>query len=87
MAEKTSFRQICHECGAAMAWGVKPMTINVKTNSITFEMPGWYCACGEGIVTAQDMEVSDWHLNLLKEQVKNADSTKNGGDGSARWQD
>lgn len=49
-----------------MARGVKPMTINVKTNSVTFEMPGWYCVCGEGVVTAQDMEVSDRHLNLLK---------------------
>lgn len=52
-----------------MARGVYPMTINVKTNSVTFEMPGWHCVCGEGIVTAQDMDVSDWHLNLLKEQV------------------
>lgn len=53
-----------------MARGVKPMTINVKTNSVAFKMPGWYCVCGEGIVTAQDMEVSDWHLNWPKAQIE-----------------
>ena len=42
------------------------MTIRYKSQSVTFEMPGSYCVCGEGIVTAKDMDVSDWHLNTLK---------------------
>lgn len=34
-------------------------------------MPGAYCECGEGIVTAKDMDVSDRQLNLLKVQAEN----------------
>ena len=61
----------CHECGAAMVRGIRPMTINYKGLSATFDMPGWYCACGEGVVTGKDMDVSDRHLNLLKAQAEN----------------
>ncbi|MGI4789918.1 MAG: type II toxin-antitoxin system MqsA family antitoxin [Janthinobacterium lividum] len=71
MAEKTSEEQVCHECGAAMVRGSKPMTIHYKGLSATFEMPGWYCACGEGVVTAKDMDTSDRQLNLLKAQSEN----------------
>ena len=42
------------------------MTIHYQEMSSTFDMPGAYCECGEGIVTAKDMEVSDRHLSLLK---------------------
>ena len=42
------------------------MTIRYRSLLATFEMPGAYCVCGEGIVTAKDMDVSDWHLNALK---------------------
>ena len=38
---------------------------------MTFDMPGWYCACGEGIVTGKDMDVSDRQLNLLKARAEN----------------
>ena len=35
--------------------------------SITFNMPGWYCdTSGESIHTGEDMKVSDWMLNELK---------------------
>ena len=47
------------------------MTINYKGLSSTFDMPGWYCECGEGVVDGRDMEVSDRHLNLLKAQIEN----------------
>ena len=60
----------CHECGAAMTRGIQPMTIRYKGLSVTFDMPGWYCACGEGVVTAKDMDVSDRQLNLLKAQAE-----------------
>ncbi len=49
-----------------MTRGMKPMTIRYKGQSATFDMPGWYCVCGEGVVTAKDMDVSDRQLNLLK---------------------
>jgi len=71
MAEKTDVEQICHECGSAMTRGTKPMTIHYKGLSSTFEMPGWYCTCGEGIVTAKDMDTSDRQLNLLKAKAEN----------------
>lgn len=63
--------ETCPDCGAAMTRGIRPMTINYKGLSATFDMPGWYCACGEGVVTAKDMDVSDRQLNLLKAQAEN----------------
>ena len=71
MAEKTEVEQLCHECGMGMVRGMRPMTIHYKGLSATFEMPGWYCVCGEGVVTAKDMDTSDRHLNLLKAQAEN----------------
>lgn len=62
--------ETCHDCSAAMTRGVRPMTIHYKGLSATFDMPGWYCVCGEGVVTAKDMDVSDRHLNLLKAQAE-----------------
>ncbi len=78
MTEKTCVRETCSElprtcpeCGASMTRGIRPMTINYKGLSTTFDMPGWYCGeCGEGIVTGKDMDVSDQELNRLKAQVE-----------------
>jgi HTH-type transcriptional regulator/antitoxin MqsA len=56
----------CHNCGRTLTRGTQPMTISYHGLSATFDMPGAYCECGEGIVTAQDMDVSDRHLSLLK---------------------
>ena len=58
----------------------KPTTLldplpNYKRLSTTFDMPGWYCIYGEGVVTGKDMDVSDRHLNLLKAQAENLSAT------------
>lgn len=71
MADNTQTEQLCHECGSAMTRGIRPMTITHKGLSATFDMPGWYCDCGEGVVTGKDMDVSDRQLNLLKAQAEN----------------
>ena len=63
--------QICHKCGAAMSRDIRPMTVRYKGLSATFDMPGWYCECGEGTHSGKDMEASDRHLNLLKAQIEN----------------
>ena len=58
---------VCPKTGAPMARGVKPITLEYKGTSITFDMPGWYCdASGESIFTGEDMKVSDRALNRLK---------------------
>jgi HTH-type transcriptional regulator/antitoxin MqsA len=47
--------------------GVRPMTLSYKGESLTFDMPGWYCdQSEESIHTGNDMKVSDRMLNLLK---------------------
>ncbi len=61
---------ICHECGAIMTRGIRPVTITYKGLSATFDMPGWYCECGEGVVDGRDMDVSDRQLNRLKAQAE-----------------
>lgn len=63
--------ECCPECGRALTQGLRPMTIHYKGLSATFDMPGAYCECGEGTVTAKDMDVSDRQLNLLKARAEN----------------
>lgn len=58
---------VCPETGAPMHRGVRPMTLTYKDESVTFDMPGWYCdQSEEGIHTGADMKVSDRMLNRLK---------------------
>lgn len=46
---------------------VRPMTLKYKGETITFDMPGWYCdKSEESIHTGSDMKVSDRMLNRLK---------------------
>ena len=57
----------CPKTGTPMHRGVRPMTLTYKEESITFDMPGWYCdECEESIHTGKDMKVSDRMLNRLK---------------------
>lgn len=58
---------VCPRTGAPMHRGVRPMTLAYKDQSITFDMPGWYCNdCDESIHSGRDMKVSDRMLNHLK---------------------
>jgi len=58
---------VCPETGAPMYRGVRSMTLTYKGESITFDMPGWYCdQSDESIHTGEDMKVSDRMLNRLK---------------------
>ncbi len=58
---------LCPQTGAPLRRGVRPLTLTYKGESITFEMPGWYCDdCEESIHTGKDMKVSDRMLNRLK---------------------
>jgi len=58
---------VCPETGAPMYRGVRPMTLTYKGESLTFDMPGWYCdKSEESIHTGEDMKISDRMLNLLK---------------------
>ena len=46
---------------------VRPITLTYKGESITFDMPGWYCEQSEeSIHTGEEMKVSDRMLNRLK---------------------
>src|ERR1700719_1356716 len=58
---------VCPKTGAPMQRGGRPMTLEYKGASTTFDMPGWYCdASQESIHTGEDMKVSDRVLNRLK---------------------
>lgn len=62
---------VCPMTGAPMHRDVRPMTLTYKGESVTFDMPGWYCdASGESIHTGADMVVSDRMLNRLKARVE-----------------
>ena len=62
---------VCPETGAPMYRAVRPMTLAYKGESLTIDMPGWYCdASDESIHSGEDMKVSDRALNLLKARVE-----------------
>ena len=48
-----------------------PLTLTYKGQSITIDMPGWYCdSSDESIHTGQDAAVSDRALNRLKARTE-----------------
>lgn len=58
---------VCPETGAPMYRDTRPLTLTYKGQSLTIDMPGWYCdASTESIHTGEDMKVSDRALNRLK---------------------
>ena len=62
---------VCPKTGAPMHRGVRSMELTYKGESITFDMPGWYCdQSDEGIHTGTDMKISDRMLNRLKARVE-----------------
>ena len=62
---------VCPETGVPMYRAVRPMTLAYKGESLTIDMPGWYCdASNESIHSGEDMKVSDRALNLLKARVE-----------------
>ena len=62
---------VCPKTGAPMHRDVRPMTLTYKGESITFDMPGWYCdASDESIHGGADMKMSDRALNRLKARVE-----------------
>lgn len=61
----------CPKTGAPMDRDVRPITLTYKGESITFDMPGWYCCQSEeSIHTGADLKVSDRMLNRLKALVE-----------------
>jgi HTH-type transcriptional regulator / antitoxin MqsA len=62
---------VCPQTGAPMHRDVRPMTLTYRGESITFDMPGWYCnASDESIHTGADMKLSDRMLNRLKARIE-----------------
>ena len=62
---------VCPETGAPMHRGVRPMTLSYKGESVTFDMPGWYCDRSEqSIHNGEDKKLSDRMLNRLKARTE-----------------
>jgi HTH-type transcriptional regulator / antitoxin MqsA len=54
-----------------MVRDTRPMEIAYKGQSVTIDMPGWYCdESGESIHTDEDMKVSDAALKDLRKEVE-----------------
>jgi HTH-type transcriptional regulator/antitoxin MqsA len=63
---------VCPETGKPMVRDTRPKEISYKGQSMTVDMPGWYChESGQSIHTADDMKVSDAALKDLRLQVEN----------------
>jgi HTH-type transcriptional regulator/antitoxin MqsA len=62
---------ICPRTGAPMYRDTRALTLTYKGESITFDMPGWYCdASDESIHSGADMKMSDRALNRLKARIE-----------------
>lgn len=62
---------LCHEDGAEMVRDTRPITLSYKGESVTINLPGWYCPqCGESVHDGKDMRVSDRALNAMKARVE-----------------
>ena len=62
---------VCPETGAPMHRDVRPLTLDYKGQSITFDMPGWYCKHSKHSTHAgEDMKLSDRMLNRLKARAE-----------------
>lgn len=71
MADAVEKIPVCPETGAPMVRDTRPMTISYKGETVTFDMPGWYCdASEESIHDGSDMKVSDRALTELKAKVE-----------------
>lgn len=58
---------ICHVDGAEMVRDVRPAQFSYKGQTLTVDMPGWYCTkCNESVHSMADMKVSDRALNVMK---------------------
>lgn len=62
---------ICPKTGAPMRRDIRPMTLTYKSESITFDQPGWYSdKSDEGILVGKDLQISDRMLNRLKARTE-----------------
>jgi HTH-type transcriptional regulator/antitoxin MqsA len=62
---------LCPETGKPMVRDTRPMDISYKGQSMTIDMPGWYCdASDESVHTAEDLKVSDAALKELRLEVE-----------------
>ena len=62
---------ICPETGKQMVRDTRPMELAYKGQSITIDLPGWYCnESGESVHTDEDLKVSDAALKELRMQVE-----------------
>lgn len=62
---------LCPETGKQMVRDTRPMELAYKGQSITIDMPGWYCdESGESVHTDEDLKVSDAALKDLRTQVE-----------------
>ncbi|MGH6739571.1 MAG: type II toxin-antitoxin system MqsA family antitoxin [Bradyrhizobium sp.] len=57
--------------GKPMVRDTRPMELKYKGQSVTVQMPGWYCAAsGESIHAGEDIKTSDAALKMLKIKVE-----------------
>jgi HTH-type transcriptional regulator / antitoxin MqsA len=59
----------CHECGAEMVRDIRPLEFTYKGRSLTVQQPGWYCACGEGVLTPEDSAATQAEYVAFRDQV------------------
>jgi len=49
----------CPECGGSMRRDTRPQRIEYKGLSVEVQQPGWYCGCGEVLLSEADVAATD----------------------------
>lgn len=55
----TTAERPCPNCAGVMLRDIRPQRIDYKGLSVEVEQPGWYCACGEILMSEADMAATD----------------------------
>jgi YgiT-type zinc finger domain-containing protein len=57
----------CPQCNSDLIREIKDVTYTYNGVTIAVQQQGWWCECGEGVLTVDDMRVTENKLKIFKE--------------------
>jgi len=60
----------CPSCGGTMRRDTRPQRIEYMGLSVVVDQPGWYCGCGEAVLSEGDLVASDGAFLDLRAQAE-----------------
>ena len=67
---KATDQRSCPNCGSGMARDTRPHLIEYKGLSVEIDQPGWYCSCGEMLMSEADVAATDGAYLYLRAKAE-----------------